>query len=146
MANTGATPLGFKLPTFASLLNQKIIIISESSDYVAVDEFFFNDSLRPLIDRILLDEQWYIKKYPDVKSAIAKKMVKNAKDHFARFGYFEHRLPYYIEVEEDWYLEQYPDVKNGISEREFKSGQEHFEVSGFREGRIPHPHFELAFE
>ena len=144
MAKNGTRAPELKLPTFASLLNQKIVILSASSDYVAVDEFFFNELLRPLVNRIHLDEQWYLKKYPDVKLAIAKKVVKSAKDHFVRFGYFEHRLPYYIEVQEDWYLEQYPDIKSGIGQREFKSGQEHFEASGFREGRIPHPHFELA--
>src|SRR5450759_2919197 len=92
-----------KLPTFAALLNQKIIILSESSDYIAVDQYFFNDCLRPLIDNVQLDEQWYLHKYPDVRQAIAKKIVKDAKDHFMRFGYFEHRLPYNIEVQEDWY-------------------------------------------
>ena len=133
-----------KLPTFASLLNQKIIILSESSDYVAVDKYFFNDCLRPLIDEVQLDEQWYLQKYPDVRQAIAKKIVKDAKEHFTRFGYFEHRLPYHIKVQEDWYLEQYPDIRKAIEQKELKSGQEHFETVGFREGRIPHPNFDLA--
>ena len=93
MPNNIAAPPQLKLPTFASLLNQKTVIVSWTSDYVAVDEFFFSELLRPLIDRIVLDEQWYLKKYPDVKMAIAKKLVKSAKDHFVRFGYFEHRLP-----------------------------------------------------
>ena len=134
----------FRLPTFASLVNQKIIVLSETSDYIAVDRFFFSDSIGPLIDQIRLDEQWYLSKYPDVTQAIAKKIVKTAKDHFVRFGYFEHRLPYHIEVEEEWYLEQYPDVRQAIEQREFKSGQQHFEANGFREGRIPHPNFKLA--
>ena len=133
-----------KLPTFASLLNQKILIQSKSSDYIAVDQYFFNNCLYPLISRIELDEQWYLQKYPDVRQAIAKKAVKDAKDHFVRFGYFEHRLPYRIEVKEEWYLEQYPDIKKAIDRRDFKSGQEHFETNGFREGRMPHPNFELA--
>src|SRR5262249_43350014 len=88
-----------KLPTFGALLNQKIVILSNSSDYVAVDQYFFNDCLRPLIDKIQLDEQWYLQKYPDVRQAIARKAVKDARDHFVRFGYFEHRLPYQIKVE-----------------------------------------------
>jgi hypothetical protein len=145
MAQNGAASTRLKLPTFASLLNKKVVILASSSDYIAVDRYFFNECLRPLIDKIELDEQWYLQKYPDVKQAIAKKIVKSAKEHFVRFGYFEHRLPYRIDVEEDWYLEQYPDIKGAIEKRKFKSGQEHFEASGFREGRIPHPHFELAF-
>jgi hypothetical protein len=91
-----------------------------------------------------LDERWYLQKYPDVRQAISKKIVSDAKDHFTRFGYFEHRLPYQIKVQEDWYLEQYPDIKKAIEEKDFKSGQEHFEIVGFREGRIPHPNFDLA--
>ncbi len=144
MAQYGAVSTRLKLPTFASLLNKKIVILSSTSDYVAVDRYFLNECLRPLIDKIELDEQWYLQRYPDVKHAIAKKIVKNARDHFIRFGYFEHRLPYRIDVEEDWYLEQYPDVKTAIEQRKFRSGQEHFEANGFREGRIPHPHFELT--
>jgi hypothetical protein len=133
-----------RLPTFASLLNQKIIILSDSSDYVAVDHYFFNDCLRPLIDKVHLDEQWYMQKYPDVRQAIIKKIVKDSKDHFMRFGYFEHRLPYQIKVQEEWYLDQYPDIRKAIEQEKFISGQEHFETVGFREGRIPHPNFELA--
>ena len=133
-----------QLPTFASLLNQKIIILSDSSDYIAVDQFFFNESLYPLIDKIHLDEQWYLKKYPDVKQAIEKNVVKDVKEHFVRFGYFEHRLPYHIKVQEDWYLEQYSDISEAIDQKKFRSGQEHFESVGFREGRIPHPNFGLS--
>jgi len=133
-----------RLPSFASLLNQKIIILADSSDYVAVDQYFFRDCFRPLIDKIQLDEQWYLQKYPDVRQAIAKRLVKDAREHFIRFGYFEHRLPYHIRVQEDWYLEQYPDIKKAIEDKAFKSGQEHFEIVGFREGRIPHPNFDLA--
>jgi hypothetical protein len=133
-----------RLPTFAALLNQKLIILAASSDYVAVDQYFFRDCLRPYIDKIRFDEQWYLLKYPDVEQAIAKKLVKNAREHFTRFGYFEHRLPYRIKVQEEWYLQQYPDIKKAIEEKDFKSGQEHFEIVGFREGRIPHPHFDLS--
>jgi hypothetical protein len=144
MAQKTTVPSSPRLSTFATLLNQKIVILSSSSEYVAVDRYFFNECIGPLISKIMLDEQWYLQKYSDVRQAIAKKMVRNAKDHFVRFGYFEHRLPYYIEVQEDWYLEQYTDIRRAIGQREFESGQEHFEASGFREGRMPHPHFELA--
>ena len=134
----------FKLPTFASLLNQKILIQANSSDYFGVDQYFLKECLRPLIDRIALDQQWYLKRYPDVKQAILKSAVKSVREHYARFGFFEHRLPYHIQVEEDWYLGQYPDVEQAIGRREFQSGQEHFERNGFGEGRIPHANFELA--
>jgi hypothetical protein len=144
MTQNGTASTWLKLPTFASLLNQKVVILSSTSDYIAIDQYFFNECLRPFIHRIQFDEQWYLQKYPDVRQAITKRVVKDAKEHFLRFGYFEHRLPYRIEVQEDWYLEQYPDIKKAIKQREFKSGQEHFEASGFREGRIPYPNFDLV--
>jgi hypothetical protein len=96
-------------------VNQKIIILSDESDYVAVDHYFFNDCIRFLIDRIRLDEQWYLNKYPDVKQAIAKKTAKDAKEHFVRFGYFEHRLPYRIEVQEGGTLSNIPTSKKPLS-------------------------------
>ena len=96
------------------------------------------------LKRFRLDEQWYLQKYPDVRDAIAKKMVKDAKEHFLRYGYFEHRLPYHIEVQESWYLDQYPDIRQAIEEEKFKSGQEHFEGIGFREGRDSPSEFVLA--
>ena len=74
----------------------------------------FTRSLVPLISRIRLDTDWYLATYPDVKEAIADNVVANAGDHYRRYGYFEHRIPYRIMVEDKWYLEQYPDVKEAI--------------------------------
>jgi hypothetical protein len=142
-ANANTAPW-LKLTSFAALMNQKVVVLSSESDYVAVEQHFFDECLRPLISRIVLDEDWYLERYPDVGQAIMKNIVKNAKDHYERFGYFEHRLPYLIQVQEVWYCEQYADVKDAIANRAFASGQSHFEMNGFREGRMPHPHFELA--
>jgi hypothetical protein len=133
-----------RLASFASLVNQKLVVLSNSSDYVALDWHFFTETLRPLIGRIRVDAEWYTKTYPDVKEAISKRIVNDAQGHYQRFGYFEHRIPYRIQVEEDWYLDQYPDVKEAIAKRLFPSGQAHFELNGYREGRIPYPNFELA--
>jgi hypothetical protein len=141
--NADMTPW-LRLASFASLVNQKLVVLSNSSDYVALDWHFFTETLRPLISRIRLDAEWYAKTYPDVKEAIDKQQVNDAKDHYERFGYFEHRIPYRIRVEEDWYLEQYPDVKLAIVKRLFPSGQTHFELNGYREGRIPYANFELV--
>jgi hypothetical protein len=133
-----------RLASFATLVNQKVVVLSKGSDYVALDWHFFTRSLMPLIGRIRLDADWYLATYPDVKEAIANNVVADAADHYLRYGYFEHRIPYRIKVEEKWYLEQYPDVKEAIASRTFWSGQEHFELNGYREGRIPYPNFELA--
>lgn len=134
------------LASFASLLNQKLVVLSNASDYVALDWHFFAESLRPLIGRIRVDPDWYQEMYADVKEAIAKKSVADAKEHYQRYGYFEHRLPYRIEVRDAWYLDQYPDVKKAVSQRTFRSAQAHFELNGYREGRMPYPNFELAME
>jgi hypothetical protein len=133
-----------RLGNFASLINQKLVILSNSSEYVALDWHFFKETLRPFIGGIRVDPDWYETTYPDVKEAIGKKIVRDAKDHYERFGYFEHRIPYRIQVEEDWYLDQYGDVAEAIAKRFFSSGQAHFELTGYREGRIPYPNFELA--
>ena len=141
---TDVTPW-IRLSNFASLVNQRIVVLSNSSDeYVALDWHFFTEILRPLIGRIRVDAEWYTMTYPNVRDAIGKRIVSNAKEHYERFGYFEHRIPYRIHVDEDWYLEQYPDVKDAIAKRLFPSGQAHFELNGYREGRIPYPNFELA--
>jgi hypothetical protein len=97
-----------------------------------------------LISRIRLDHDWYIATYPDVAEAISKKIVIDPRDHYQRFGYFEHRMPYPILVREEWYLEQYPDVREAIAQQAFPTGQKHFDVFGYREGRMPYPNFELS--
>lgn len=143
MADDPNAARSLKLASFASLVNQKIVVLSSASDYVAVNTHFLQACLRPLIGRIRVDERWYVETYPDVQQAITKRIVKDARDHYERFGYFEHRLPYPIKVQESWYIEQYPDVKEAIERGAFASGQVHFELNGYREGRIPYPHFEL---
>jgi hypothetical protein len=135
-----------RLTSFASLLNQKLVVLSSASDYVAVNWHFFTETLRPLTSRIRVDPTWYLETYPDVREAIANKTVADAREHYARYGFFEHRIPYRIKVEEDWYLEQYRDVKEAIERSIFRSGQIHFEQNGYREGRIPYPNFELAMD
>ena len=137
----------FRLASFASLLNTKLVILSSSSpDYVALDRHFFQESLRPLIERIRIEPDWYLTTYPDVAEAISNKIVVDAADHYRRFGYFEHRMPYRILVHEEWYLDQYSDVKEAVSHRTFASGQAHFDYAGYREGRVPFPNFELTTE
>lgn len=142
---TGDNRAPFKLASFASLLNTKLVILSSSSpDYVALDRYFFQESLRPLIERIRVEPDWYSAKYPDVEDAISNKVVVDAGDHYRRFGYFEHRMPYQILVQEEWYLDQYSDVKEAVARRTFASGQAHFDFSGYREGRVPFANFSLA--
>ena len=129
--------------TYADLLNQKIILPSSKGTYIGVERHFFANCLMPFLETIKLDEAWYLKMHPDVQEAIASGFVPNAKAHYVKFGFFEHRMPYRIAVDESWYTSQYPDVQDAIAKKVFTSGQAHFDAEGFREGRCPYPSFRL---
>jgi len=130
------------IPTYATLLNKQVIRPLEG-DYIAVDKGFLGDSLEPLLSRIYVDSPWYLRQYPDVEAAIAAGRVSGALEHYARFGFYEHRRPYAIVVDEPWYLKAYADVAQAIRLQQFSSGQEHFDAVGYREGRLPFENFTL---
>lgn len=136
-------PPAFPVASYAALLADKVVVLSDGGDYVALDRHFFQEALRPLIQRIRVDEDWYARTYPDIGAAVAKRAFASPREHYERFGYFEHRLPYPIGVEEEWYLKSNPDVREAIERRAFPSAQAHFERCGFREGRLPFPDFRL---
>ncbi len=132
-----------KIETYASLLNRKIIIPSSTQNFVEVDKHFLFICLRHLLEKIKVDEKWYIKTYPDVQAAIGSGVVSSARDHYNKYGFFEHRMPYRVQVDEKWYVGEYADVREAIAKKHFLSGQLHFDTEGFREGRIPYPNFRL---
>jgi hypothetical protein len=129
--------------SYATLLNQKIIVPSQKTSYIAVERSHLIAFLAPLIGRILVDEDWYFARYPDVRDAVKRGEVGSAAAHYARSGYYEHRLPYDIEVDEAWYLSQYEDVRQAVDDGAFESGARHFHELGFAEGRLPFSHFAL---
>ncbi len=131
------------VPTYAALLDAKLILHSKASPYFAVDQHFFFDCFALVLADVYFDEAWYLASYPDIGDAVRTGKVASAWHHYIRFGFYEHRLPYKIEVDEAWYLRTYPDVKTGIERRLHESGQAHFEAVGYREGRLPHPGFKL---
>jgi hypothetical protein len=129
--------------TYATLINTKHIVPSSTSGYYAVEKHFLMGNLVPYISKIYFDEAWYLSKHPDISVAIKSGAVANAHDHFVRFGYWEHRMPYPIQVDEGWYRKTYADVQQAIARKAFPSGQAHYEREGYREGRMPYPNFEL---
>lgn len=129
--------------TFATLVNRRIVIPSERTQYVAIDRHFLFACMAPLIGRIPVDETWYAGRYPDVGEAIQQGSVAHVRDHFVRFGYFENRLPHPIAVDDGYYLQTYPDVAEAIRADLIKSAQDHFEAVGYKEGRLPYPGFSL---
>jgi hypothetical protein len=129
--------------TFATLLNKKLVVPSQKTSYMAVDRSYFATMLAPSLAAIHVDEDWYLAHSPDVASAIERGEFTSAHDHYAKVGFYEHRMPYEIEVDEVWYLENYPDIATAVESGVFPSGRAHFYQLGFREGRFPHPNFML---
>ena len=91
--------------------------------------------IRKLLVAVPMDEEWYLKTYPDVAAAI-----DSPKRHFIYHGYFEGRLPFEHEIDEEWYLKTYPDVAERCKdEGDIQSAKQHYSVHGYSEGRLPGP-------
>ncbi len=136
-----------EIPTYASLINRKLVVPSSKKPFLAVDEHFVAQLLLPRLEKIQVDEAWYLDTYPDVHAAIKRGVVPTAKAHYCLYGYFEHRMPHRILVDEPWYLMEYPDVREGVvTAKHFASGQQHFELMGYKEGRYPYRGFQLEVE
>ena len=129
--------------TYATLTNKKLVVISQKTAYLAVDRDFFVGIMSPALAKIAVDEEWYLAHSPDVREAIERKQFASAIEHYARVGFYEHRMPYEIQVDEEWYLENYPDIATAVNKGVFESGKAHFYLLGYREGRFPHPNFSL---
>ena len=127
--------------SYATLLNEKILIPSPRTQYVAVDRNHLVDILKPTLRSIHLDADWYLQNNPDIATAIESGKVASAEDHYVTYGYYEHRMPYEIKLDEDWYLTQYPDVEEAVSRGLFSSATDHFSIAGFKEGRLPYAGF-----
>jgi hypothetical protein len=88
----------------------------------------------------VVDEEWYLSCYPDVRSAVADGRVASAAEHYRTYGQREKRLPTKPVVDEAWYLLRYPDVGRLIRTGRVKSAFDHFVQAGYSEGRLPqHP-------
>lgn len=83
----------------------------------------------------LVDERWYLKRYPDVAGAIRKGAVKSASAHYFLTGIHEGRVPYEIGIDSTAYLAKHRDVAEAVSQGTYRSGRDHFLTSGFAEGR-----------
>lgn len=131
------------LPTYAALINLKKVAPSNTTEYFAIEKHLFYDVMALFLKGVYVDEAWYLERHPDLKDAIAKGAFRGARDHYVRFGYYEHRMPYPIAVDEGWYLNAYPDIAEAIRKNVLESPQVHFETVGYREGRHPFANFAL---
>jgi hypothetical protein len=112
---------------------------------IILPKSIFEHLVKAAIERVVVDEKWYLETYSDVRDAVSRKKIASAAEHYLHFGYFENRMPYPISVDEAYYLKEYPDVAIKIKEGVFRNGQEHFDKSGFTEGRLPKAGFSLLF-
>jgi hypothetical protein len=92
-------------------------------------------SLRKLIERSPFNEADYLARNPDVKRAIADRVVNNGQDHFVRFGFEEGRIGGINRVDAEWYLFANPDVESAVSSNKFKSAADHYYQVGILEWR-----------
>ena len=115
----------------------------EDTPVVEVSEKLLHQILTCIADLIIVDADWYISKYADVRDAIRQGMVESAKEHYVSYGYFENRMPRLILVDESFYFREYPDVSEAIRLGHVQSAQSHFELYGFKEGRLPCKEWQL---
>jgi hypothetical protein len=127
----------------SAMINKRLIIPSQKTNYIAVETHYLSQILRNRIGEVFVDERWYISQYPDVVDSLSGGDLSTASDHYSLHGYYEHRMPYAIMVDEPWYVEEYKDIALAVKAGVFASGQAHFDIAGYREGRIPYPHFRL---
>lgn len=100
--------------------------------------------LRPVLVTLRFDAAFYRRQYPDLAAAEAAGTIADLHTHYLEFGYFEDRLPCFVEVDAAFYGREYPDVAAGILDRTVRSAQWHFETFGFREGRSPRRHWRFT--
>lgn len=128
-------------PTIQSQLNSFNVKGKGSAFLIEKDTFYA--LLRSLLQHVVVDEDWYLDRNQDIREAIDSKIIKSAKDHFVRFGYFEGKLPYPVQVDEEFYLTRYPDVQAAILSGALPDAQTHFLMAGAKEGRMPFEGFSL---
>jgi len=84
-------------------------------------------------DQPYFDEQWYLRRYPDVRDAIRKTSIKDAWDHYQQLGRAENRETFGFD--EALYLALYPDVLQALNQDDHPSARDHFLAHGRQEGR-----------
>ena len=92
------------LPPFAFVKQKYRITAATDRDRVSLVYKDLLEITRLFLRGVAVDEEWYLKEYPDVGEAISDGQFKSAKHHFVENGYFEGRRPHAFEVDEEWYL------------------------------------------
>jgi hypothetical protein len=141
MAETRSTLNGYETPirlmNFGAIKRQQGLVWPLRSSEVSVPAGLFRDLLRFTLEHVRFDEGYYLRSYPDVAGALANGLFVDARHHYIEFGYFEDRLPFWVEVDETFYFRTYPDIEAEVRAGTIPSAQLHFERYGFHEGRLP---------
>lgn len=135
---------GFAIDAFARLEREGRIRWQDDNIAALVGRPTLVRLLRPFLLALHFDAGFYRRQYPDLAQAEADGRVLDLHEHYLEFGYFENRLPNFVEVDAGFYGREYPDVAAGILDRTVRSAQWHFETFGFREGRLPRRGWQFA--
>jgi hypothetical protein len=122
-------------PYFTLMKDGRIQRIDDETAIVSRD--FLMELLIPMLRRIKFDPIFYRQRYQDLLEAESKGLIADLHDHYLNFGFFENRIPCFVEVDGTFYAREYPDVAVAILENRVASAQTHFETAGFVEGRLP---------
>ncbi|HYZ33568.1 MAG TPA: hypothetical protein VE684_14960 [Crenalkalicoccus sp.] len=122
--------------SFAQWTREGKLVLQESGTATMSRDLLIG-LLRPMLERVAFDANWYRAQYPDLARAEAEGVIQDVREHYIEFGFFENRLPCFVEVDAAFYGREYPDVAAGIAKGVVRSAQWHFEAFGFREGRLP---------
>lgn len=82
----------------------------------------------------IFDEEYYLKKYPFVRSGIEQGIISSGLEHFQRFGQASGLTEVSRYFDESYYLANNPDVANAVSAGFFSSGLDHFIQLGYESG------------
>ena len=114
--------------------------LDETSNIVALSFDDFKRLIAFALEGVIVDEDWYIARYSDVREAAESRGLKSyATEHYRTHGFLEGRLPHDPVVDEAWYRQTYPDVDEAIRQGREVSAKSHFVEQGYHEGRKPVP-------
>jgi len=114
--------------------------IDETSNITTLSLDDFKRFMAFVLENVVVDEDWDIACYSDVRDAVQKLGAKRyATEHYRTHGFLEGRLPHDPIVDEEWYRQFYPDVDDAIRIGKEADAKSHFVEQGYREGREPVP-------
>jgi hypothetical protein len=120
------------VPPYDRIKDRVRIAARDGTLWVNVEYKEFLDIIHDLLRGVAVDQEWYMKQYPDV---IESGMT--AHEHFALHGYFEGRLPSELTINEEWYLANNVDVAQQIADGDMPDALTHYQKHGYAEGRLP---------